>query len=96
MSTGKVCFQHAELVNHLLYSEYENQDRSTLPESSKIEENFTLIVKENIKVGKTIKFSKIFNEENVNPQNNIHIEDSPNNRKIVNTPLLSSQKLNVM
>ena len=63
-SSEKAYSQHAELVIQLIISKYETQDRWTLLESNKIEENFTLIAKENIEVGKAVKFSKrkIINE----------------------------------
>ena len=43
-----------------------------------------MIAKENIEVGKAVKFSKLFNGDNVDSRNFIRIEDLPRNRKIIN------------
>ena len=84
ISIGKVCFQNSELLNQLINSENEIQQRLTLLESNEIKDNFTMIEKENIEEDKTGKINEIFNEDNVDSHNIMHIEDSPNNRKFVN------------
>ena len=43
-----------------------------------------MIEKENIEEDKTGKINEIFNGDNVDSHNVMHIEDSPNNRKFVN------------